>query len=81
MIFGHESKMLQISQKFHFNNTMYCKSSVTVLTLTKGMSVIFQEASKQVLLKHCNSIASSLEVVGRVFLKQFSIDPALVCRP
>ena len=28
------------------------------------MSVVFQQGLKQVLLKHCDDIASSLEVVG-----------------
>ena len=32
--------------------------------LIKGMSVIFQRGFKQVLFKHCDYIASSLEVVG-----------------
>ena len=38
--------------------------SVTVLILINGMSAIFQQGLKQVLHKHCNFIASSLEVVG-----------------
>ena len=41
MMFGHESKILQICQKFHLNSKMYCKPSVTVLMLIKGISVIF----------------------------------------
>ena len=43
---------------------MYCKQTATVLMLIKGMSVIFQLGLKQVLCKHCDDIASSLEVVG-----------------
>ena len=34
--------------------------------LVKGMSVILQQGLKQVLLKHCDFIVSSLEVVGIV---------------
>ena len=41
----------------------YCKPSVTVLMLVKGMSVISQQGLKQVLLKHCDFILSSLEIV------------------
>ena len=29
-----------------------------------GMSIIFQQSLKQLLLKHCDHIASSLELVG-----------------
>ena len=43
---------------------MYCKPPVTVLMLIKEMSAIFQQGLKQVLLKHCDYMASSLEVVG-----------------
>ena len=32
--------------------------------LIKGMSVIFQQGLKQMLRKHCDHIASSLEVAG-----------------
>ena len=59
--------MLQIYQnlsKVHLNSKMYCKPSVTVLMLIKGMSVIFQQNLKQVLLKHCDFIVSSLAVVA-----------------
>ena len=42
----------------------YCRPSVNVLMLVKGMSVILQQGMKQVLLKHCDFIVSSLEVVG-----------------
>ena len=42
----------------------YCKPSATVLMLVKGMSVILQQGLKQVLLKHCNFIVSSVEVMG-----------------
>ena len=42
----------------------YCKPSVTVLMLVNGMPVILQQGLKQVFLKHCNFIVSSLEVVG-----------------
>ena len=42
----------------------YCKPSVTVLMLVKGMSVTLQQGLKQVLLKHCDFIVSFLEVVG-----------------
>ena len=41
----------------------YCKPSVIVM-LIKRMSVIFQQGLKQVLLKHCDFIVSSLELVG-----------------
>ena len=44
--------------------TFYCKPSVTVLMLVKGMSVILQQGLRQVLLKHCDFAVSSLEVVG-----------------
>ena len=43
----------------------YCKPSVTLLMLVKGMSLILQQGLKQVLLKHCDFIVSSLEVAGR----------------
>ena len=42
----------------------YCKPSVNVLMLVKGVPVILQQRLKQVLLKHCDCILSSLEVVG-----------------
>ena len=42
----------------------YCKPSVTVLMLIKGMSVIFHQGFKQVLLKLCDFTASSLKIVG-----------------
>ena len=42
----------------------YCKPSVTVLMLVKGMSVVLQQGLKQMLLKHCDFIVSSLEVGG-----------------
>ena len=42
----------------------YCKPSVTVLMLVKGMPAILQQGLKQVLLKHCDFIVLSLEVVG-----------------
>ena len=58
MIFVHESKILQICQNFHLEGKICCEPSVTVLM------VIFQQSLKQVLLKHCDYIASSLEVVG-----------------
>ena len=64
MIFLHESEILQICQKFHLASKIYYKPSVTVLTLIKGMSVIFQQGLKHVLLKTCDFIASSLEAVG-----------------
>ena len=41
----------------------YCKQSVTVLMLVKGMLVILQQGLRRVLLKHCDFIVSSLEVV------------------
>ena len=56
--------MLQICQKFHLNSKMYCKQPVTVLMSITGMSDIFQLGLQQVLLKHRDYIASSLEVVG-----------------
>ena len=64
MISWPESKILRIYQKFHFDSKISCKPSVTVLILITGMSAIFQQDLKQVLHKHCNFIASSLEVVG-----------------
>ena len=42
----------------------YCKPSVTVLMLIKGMSVIFHQSFKQVLLKLCDFNVSSLKIVG-----------------
>ena len=42
----------------------YCKPSVTVLMLIKGMSVIFIQGLKQVLLKLCDFTAPSLKIVG-----------------
>ena len=57
MIFGHESK---ISGLFRF----YGKPSVTVLMLMKGMSVIFHQGLKQVLLKLCDFTVSSLKIVS-----------------
>ena len=59
-----ESKILRIYQKFHFDSKISCKPSATVLMLINGMSAIFQQGLKQVLCKHYNFIASSLEVVG-----------------
>ena len=41
----------------------YCNPSVTGLVLIKGMPVIFQQGLRQVLLKHCDFIASCLQVV------------------
>ena len=64
MISRPGSKILRIYQKFHFDSKISCKPSVTVLILINGMSAIFQHGLKQVLRKHCNFIASSLEVVG-----------------
>ena len=64
MISWPESKILRIYQTFHFDSKISCKPSVTVLILINGMSAIFQQGLKQVLRKHCNFIASSLEVVG-----------------
>ena len=64
MISWPESKILRIYQKFHFDSKISCKPSVTVLILINGMSATFQQGLKQVLRKHCNFIASSLEVVG-----------------
>ena len=55
---------MRIYQKFHFDSKIACKPSVTVLIFINGMSAIFQQGLKQVLRKHCNFIASSLEVVG-----------------
>ena len=42
----------------------YRKPSSTALMLVKTMSVILQQGLKQVLLKHCDFIVSSLELVG-----------------
>ena len=42
----------------------YCKPSVTVLMLIKGMSVIFHQGLMQVLLKLCDFTVSSLKLVG-----------------
>ena len=64
MISWPESKILRIYQKFHFDSKISRKPSVIVLILRNGMSAIFQQGLKQVLRKHCNFIASSLEVVG-----------------
>ena len=63
MSLWHESKIWRICQKFHLNSKILCcKPSVTVLMLIKGISVIFQQGLKQVLLKHCDFIAPSWEV-------------------
>ena len=43
-----------------------CMPSVTVMNLIKRMSVIFQQGLKQVLLKRCDVIVSSLEGVGQM---------------
>ena len=52
----------------------YCKPSVTVLTLIKGMSVIFHQGLKQVLLKLCDFTVSSLKIVGSAWdqMNQFT---------
>ena len=42
----------------------YCKPSVNVLMLIKGMSVVFHQGFKQVLLKLCDFTESSLKIVG-----------------
>ena len=41
MIFGHESKILQICQNFHLEGKMCCEPSVTVLMVIMECQLYF----------------------------------------